>query len=221
MLQAIGQILPISVTVALSSVPIMAMILILLSPNQKRSGLPFLIGWVLGLAIVVVAFTLVAHALPASTARGTDVLAGIIEIILGIAVVALALISWRRSVDKPTQDMPRWLMAAGKLGPWSAFGVAFILNLRPKGILLSAATGLSLRDDSLSAAETAVVLGVYTLISASTVAVPIIATLVAPVVMGKRLVATRAWMTRNNRTVSIIILLLIGVVIIGNGLTRL
>ena len=47
MLDAIGHVLPIALAVAISSVPIMATILILLSPKRGRSALPFLIGWVL------------------------------------------------------------------------------------------------------------------------------------------------------------------------------
>ena len=58
---ALGHILPIAVAVALSSIPIMAAILILLSPNKRRSSLMFLIGFVLGLAVTVVAFTLLAQ----------------------------------------------------------------------------------------------------------------------------------------------------------------
>ena len=51
MLQAIGHILPIALAVAISSVPIMATILILLSPKRAQSAIPFLIGWVLGIAV--------------------------------------------------------------------------------------------------------------------------------------------------------------------------
>ena len=63
-MQAIGHILPFAVAVALSSVPIMATIFILLSPNRSRSSLPFLIGWVLGIAVVVTLCTLGAQAIP-------------------------------------------------------------------------------------------------------------------------------------------------------------
>ena len=54
MLSALGPLLPIAVAVAVSSVPIMATILILLSPKRNRSAIPFLIGWLVGMAAVVV-----------------------------------------------------------------------------------------------------------------------------------------------------------------------
>ena len=65
MLQAIGHILPIALAVAISSVPIMATIVILLSPKGPKTALPFLIGWVLGMAVIVTLCTLGAQFIPA------------------------------------------------------------------------------------------------------------------------------------------------------------
>ena len=54
MLSAFGTLLPIALAVAVSSVPITLTILILLSPKRNRLAIPFLIGWVVGMAVVVV-----------------------------------------------------------------------------------------------------------------------------------------------------------------------
>lgn len=215
---ALGHILPIAVAVALSSIPIMAAILILLSPNKRRSSLMFLIGFVLGLAVTVVAFTVLAQLTPPRRSQQTI---GISLIIIGSALVVFAIIVWRRGAGRPSTGIPKWLSAAESMGPWSAFGLAFILNLRPKAILLSAATGLSIRGDDLSVTEAAIVIGVYTIVSASTVAALIVASLVRPEKTDTQLVRMRTWITENNRIVTILILIMIGVVIIGNGLTRL
>ncbi len=220
MFDALGHILPISVAVALSSVPIMATILILLSPNRNRSALPFLIGWVLGVVVVVLAFTLLARGVPGSSAKRTDVTLAIAQLVIGVALIVFALIAWRRTIGRPSAGEPKWLRAVGSLGPWASFGLAFVLNLRAKALLLSAAAGLAMRGDDLAVGQTAIVLGVYTLISVSTVAVPIVATLLAPGKTEKWLVATRAWIAKNNRIVTILIMIMIGVVVIGNGLTR-
>jgi Sap, sulfolipid-1-addressing protein len=222
MWQALGQILPIAVAVALSSVPIMATILILLSPKRDQAAVPFLIGWILGLAVIVTIFAFTAQLLPLRSGRQPAVAAGIAQVIVGLALIAFALITWRRAAEKPTSDeIPKWLRAVGSLGRWSAFGVAFGLNLRPKALLLAAAVGLSIRGNTLDVATAAIVLGVYVVISATTVAIPIIATLLAPNKTERWLIATKDWMTRNNRLITILIMILIGVVIAGDGLTRL
>jgi hypothetical protein len=62
MLSALGELLPIAVAAAVSSVPIMATILILLSPKRSHPAIPFLVGWVLGMAAVVVVATVGASA---------------------------------------------------------------------------------------------------------------------------------------------------------------
>ncbi|WP_157962509.1 GAP family protein [Homoserinimonas sp. OAct 916] len=218
---ALGTIIPISLAVAISSTPIMAMLLILLSPNRNRSSLMFLIGWVLGLGIVVVAFTLFARTVGDPAPRKEQGLVGIALVVVGIATVVLGVVFWLRARGSTSSDMPKWLSAVGSLGPWSAFGLALVLNVRPKALLLSTAAGLSLRGGRLSPGETAIVVAVYVVIGASTVAVPIIATLISPERAEKWLIPTRDWITTNNRTISIVILTLVGIVIVASGLTRL
>ena len=220
--QAIGHLLPIALAMAISSVPIMATILILLSPKRSASAVPFLIGWVLGIAVVVTICTLGAQAVPAArSSRRPDTAIGIAEMLVGAALITGAVITWVRARRNPSTVMPKWLNAVGSFGPWPAFGVAFALNIRPKGLLLAIAAGLAIRGDGLSAGESAVAILVYTVISASTVAVPIIVTLAEPKRMEPRLVSAKDWITRNNGAITALIMLLIGVVIIGSGLGRL
>ncbi|MFF1878930.1 GAP family protein [Leifsonia sp. NPDC058230] len=217
----LGEILPIAVGVAFSSVPIMATILILLSPNGRRSSIAFMVGFVIGLAVVVLAFTLLAFLIPSAPPRRSQVAIGTVMIVIGLALVVLAIVVWRRSAGKPSADLPKWLSNVGKLRPWEAFGLALLLNVRPKAILLSAAAGLSIRAGGLSTAEGAIVIVVYTLLAASTVAFPIVSSLVSPEKTRADLVRARSWLTGNSRVVGVLILIIIGVVIIGHGMARL
>jgi NAD/NADP transhydrogenase beta subunit len=222
MAQAIGQLLPIALAIAISSVPIMATILILLSPRRGQSAVPFLIGWVLGIATVVSICTLVAQLIPtARSPRRPETVIGTAEILVGMGLVVIAIIAWRRARRNPSTAMPKWLNTVSSFGPWSAFGVAFALNVRPKGLLLAIAAGLALRADDLSLGESAIAIAIYTLVGCSTVAVPIIVTLAAPERMEPRLVSGKEWVSRNSGAITALILLVIGVVIIGTGLGRL
>ena len=222
MLQAIVHILPIAIAVALSSVPVLATIVILLSPKRTTSSVPFLIGWVLGIFLVVVLFTLTAQFLPAARSpRRPDTVIGTLEIIVGAAIIVLAIIEWFVARRHPSATMPSWLKAADKLGPWAAFGVALLLNVRPKALLLAIAAGLALRGDGLTPAESLIPIAVYTLVGASTVAAPIVLTLAAPERMAPRLVSMQDWVARNMKSVTAVILLLIGVAIIWTGVGRL
>jgi len=221
--QAVGHILPFAVALALSSVPIMATIFILLSPNRKRSALPFMIGWVVGLFVVVAGAALLAQAVPTSRSpRQPDTVVGWIEIVLGLALIALTLFTLRRSRRRSTEiSMPKWLRSAGEMGPWSALGLALVLNIRPKALLLAIAAGLTVRADADEPSEALVAVVVYTIVACSTVAVPIIGTLLAPAKMEPRLVSARSWLGRNGEALGSIIGIVIGVVIVGMGIARL
>lgn len=221
MLQAVGQLLPIAAAGAVSSVPITAMIMILLSERRSASAVPFLVGWILGLAAVVSLCALGARAVPVSRFGRQDTALGIAEIIVGAGLVAGAFIARRRAAPTAPGSLPKWLRGIGALGPLSAFGVALVLNVRPKAILLGLAGGLVLRGAGLPLGQAAVVIAVYTAIAASSVAVPIVMTLAAPARMEPRLVRAREWLGRNGPVVSAAVLAIVGIVAIGNGLTRL
>lgn len=46
--EAIGQLLPFAVGVAVSPMPIIAMILMLITPRVRVNGIVFVIGWIVG-----------------------------------------------------------------------------------------------------------------------------------------------------------------------------
>ena len=221
MWQAIGQLLPIAVAAAVSSVPITAMILVLLSPRRSESALPFLIGWVLGIAVVVSLCALGARTIPTSRGHQPDVALAIAEMLVGVALILVAVVSWRRARRQASTAMPRWLRTIGSLGGWASFGVAFALNLRPKGVLLALAAGLVLRGADLSLTDAMLAIAVYTIVAASTLAVPIVMTLAAPQRMEGRLINVRDWMADHHAVVSSSVLVVIGVVAVGSGLARL
>ncbi|MEU1971304.1 GAP family protein [Microbacterium sp. NPDC019599] len=225
-MQAIGYVVPLAVALAFSTLPILVALLILLSPNRSRSAIPFLIGWVLGMVLVVSLCTLGAQFVPASRfPRREDEVVGQIEIVLGAALILLGIFSlWRarrRAKAAASDAIPVWLRSAETLGPWSSFGLALVLNFRPKALLIAAAAGLTLRADVTSPTDMLVAIALYTVIGASTVAVPIIAMSASPERMEPRLINSRDWLTRNGEVITSIILLLIGAVVIGMGLGRL
>ncbi len=213
MLAAFGTLLPIALAVAVSSVPITLTILILLSPKRNRLAIPFLIGWVVGMAVVVVVSSIGANALPIRSIRTSQKAIGIAEIIVGAGLLVIAVFTWRRAAKGPAERPSRLLDSVDRLGPVTALGLAFVLNLRPKGLLLGVAAGLAIAGARLTGTDAVIVTLVYLALATSSVTVPIIATLVSPTRMQPRLVATRDWLDRNGGHITVVIL--------GDGLTRL
>jgi hypothetical protein len=221
MWQGLGGLLPIAVAVAISSVPITVTILILLSPNRNRAALPFLLGWVTGVVAVLILSLLGASALPEPRRRGADPVTAVLEILIGTGLIVLGVVNLRRSSRSEHTGLPRWLSAVDTFGALPTFGIAVLLDFRPKGLLLGIAAGLALHAAPVESGEAAVLIAIYTLIATSTVVVPITASLIAPRWMEPRLIAARDWLARNGRILTSSMAFMIGVVILGVGISSL
>ena len=73
----------------------------------------------------------------------------------------------------------------------------------------------------LNGTDAVIIIVVYLALASSTVTVPIIATLASPTRMQPRLVSARDWLDRNGGHITVVVLLMVGLVILGDGLTRL
>jgi len=240
-LGVIGQLLPIALAVALSTVPITATITILLSPKASGSALLFLIGWIAGLIIVTVAFSLGARAAPDDRPLGATPLLAWVEVIVGAGLVVVGVVSLvRRSTglratsaavvatraDAATggsaeaDARPRWLRVVETIKPIPALGLALAFNVRPKALLLAAAAGLVIGSSPIGLAQHTIALAIYVVLAGSSVIAPIVLWLVRPNAMRRPLRAAESWVIRNSSTVSVIVAVVVGTFVLGNGLTR-
>lgn len=220
MTQTIGDILPLALGVAISPVPIIAAILMLLSPRARVTSVGFLLGWVLGIVVAVTVFSLLSALIPTEDGDAPKPVAGTIQLILGALLLFLAVRNWRarpRPGDEPV--LPKWMAAIDRIGFFGALGLGLLLSaVNPKNLLLGAGAGVSIGSAALTAGETTVVIAVYTLIAASTVLVPVVAYLFAATRLRGPLDELRLWLTRENSLIMAVLLLVIGVVLIGKGI---
>ena len=214
-----GSLLAIAVAMALSTVPITVTLILLLSPRRRGSSLPFLAGWVLTLAVVPLAAAAGVLAAPLSRRERAQV-AATTEIVIGAALVIGAILTWRRARTQVPTSGGR-LEALGSYGPAASFGIAFLMGLRPKALLLGIAAGLSLGAQSATSSRNGLALAVYVACSASTVAIPIVGTLVAPHSMEPRLVTWRGWLGRNGLTITAWVMVAIGLALVAVGWAQL
>jgi hypothetical protein len=216
----IGAILPLAIGIAISPIPIIAAILMLLSPKAKGTSIGFLLGWIVGILVAVTVFTLLSSVLPDGDSDDSKPIQGIIQIVLGAALLSLALRQWR-SRPKPGMNavLPKWMSAIDTMTAGKGFGLGFLLAaVNPKNLLLGASAGVTIGSAGLTAGSTALAIGLFTLIAAASVAIPVIAYLVASRRMAGPLESLRGWLVHNNATVMAVVLLVIGFVLIGKGI---
>jgi threonine/homoserine/homoserine lactone efflux protein len=217
---AIGEILPLALGIAISPIPIIAAILMLLSPKARVTSVGFLLGWVLGIVIAVTVFTLLSSVLPEDDPDASKPIQGTVQLILGLLLLWLALSQWRkRPKDGQEPVMPKWMQAIDKVTFPVALGLGFLLSaVNPKNLLMAVGAGLAIGESGLPTGETVVVIVVFTLLAASTVLVPVVGYLLAADRLRGTLDALRGWLAHNNAIIMAVLLLVIGVSMLGKGI---
>lgn len=217
---AIGDILPLALGVAISPIPIIAAILMLLTPKAGSTATSFTAGWILGIAVAYGVIVTIASVVGLETDTDGNAVTATIKIILGVALLGLAIKQWKgRPAPGAEPTMPAWLAAIDKVTPVKALGLGFALAaVNPKNLLMIVGAAVAVANLGVSGATMTVAGIVFTVIAASTVAVPVIAYFVAREKATAWLNELKAWLTANNATVMATLLLVIGVVMIGKGI---
>ncbi len=217
---ALGTILPQAIGVAISPVPIIAVILMLFSRRARSNGPAFVLGWVLALAVVG-SIVLVLANLGKISAGGTpSTLAYVLKLLLGLLFLFLAVRQWRsRPKAGEELQMPKWMATIDTFTAGKAFGLAALLaGVNPKNLALTLAAALSIAQAGLSGAAPWIALLIFILLASLTVAGPVLYYLFAGQSAEKTLTTWKAWLVANNTTVMFILLLVLGVALIGEGL---
>lgn len=216
----IGEILPSALGIAISPIPIIAAILMLLSPKARGTSVGFMVGWVVGIVVAVVVFTLLSALIPAADPSASKPIAGVIKILVGLGLLVLAWGQWRKRPHAgQTLAPPKWMSAIDTMKPAAALGLGFVLAaLNPKNLLMAVAGGLAIGASGLEVWQQTVAIVIFVLIGASSVVIPVVAYLVAAKRMAGPLDALRGWLLANNATIMTVLFLVIGVVVIGKGI---
>jgi threonine/homoserine/homoserine lactone efflux protein len=216
----IGNLLPLALGVAISPIPIIAIILMLLTPNAGGTSLGFLVGWVVGVVGATVVFTVLAATIGlGSSDSGPSTSASWVKIALGVLLLGLAARQWQGR-PKPGQEatLPKWMAAIDTFTSGKAAGLGFLLSaVNPKNLIMCAGAGTIIGGSAIAGGQQAVAIAVFSVIAVSTVAVPVIGYAVARERMRRPLDELHVWLQEHNAAVMSVLLLVIGVVLIGKG----
>jgi threonine/homoserine/homoserine lactone efflux protein len=220
--QAIGDLLPSAVGVALSPVPIIAVILMLGTPRARATGLAFAFGWILGLVVVSVIVVLLASGADDADS-GTSTVVDVIKLVFGALFLLLALKQWRSRPQPGTEpSMPAWMATIDSFSaPKSLLLGAALSGANPKNLALTLAAAASIAQVGLDGGGTAVAIAVFVVIGSLTVAGPVLFFVAAPRRAAGPLAATKDFMAAHNAVIMMVVLLVLGAKLIGNGIAGL
>jgi threonine/homoserine/homoserine lactone efflux protein len=215
--QAIGDLLPSAVGVALSPIPIIAVILMLATPKARSNGLAFAAGWIIGLLVVMLVVLIVASGASSSDAKSDS--SDWLKIALGVVFVAMARRQWKKRPAKGEEaEMPKWMATIDRFtaGKSVVLGAA-LSGVNPKNLALTLAAAASIAQVGLSGGQTTIAVVIFIVIASLTVAGPVVFYLIAPTRAAGSLAGIKEFMSDHNAAIMMAVLLVLGAKLIGNG----
>lgn len=216
---AIGDLLPSAIGVALSPMPIIAVILILGTPAARRNGPAFAVGWVLGLIVVSVIVLAVAGGAD-DPDGGTSTAVDWGKVVIGLLFFVLAAGQWKKRPKAGEEPvMPAWMATMDTITPGKSFLMGAALSgANPKNLALTLAAAATIAQADLSSGDSAMAVAVFVVLGSVTVAGPVILYVFAAGKASGPLASIKEFMSDHNAVIMMVVLLVLGAKLFGAGL---
>jgi threonine/homoserine/homoserine lactone efflux protein len=212
--------LSLAVGVALSPIPIIAVILMLVTPRARANGPAFVVGWLIGLAVVGTIVLLIASPSDANDNGEPATWVDVLKLVLGALLVLIALKQWRsRPHEGEEAPAPKWMGAIERFTPAKSLGAGVVLaGANPKNLLLSIGAAAAIAQTGISGGEQAVAYAVFAVIGTLGVAAPVAIYFVLGDRSGPILERLKDWMASNNAVIMAVLCLVIGAKLVGDAI---
>ncbi|WP_242907004.1 GAP family protein [Actinomadura terrae] len=212
--EVIRAVLPLTLGVLVSPIPIIAIVALLLTPRARDAALGFLAGWTAGIVAATTVLLVIANVIGMNSDTGepkTSV--SVIVLLLGILVLTIAVRQWTGRHEDTHRNRLEGVT------PVRAVQQGLLLSiLNPTNLLMFVAAAIAVSQGLLSVGGEVVAVAVFSLVAACGVAVPVVVYLVDAARWRPRLDALGAWLEPNRATVVSVLLLVIGVVLLAKGI---
>jgi threonine/homoserine/homoserine lactone efflux protein len=217
--QTIGNLLPFALGVALSPIPIVAVVVMLGTPKGRTNGPAFAVGWVIGLtAVSIVVLVVAGGAATRDSTTATTVQWG--NLLLGVQLLVLAGRKWRgRPRDGEAAELPGWMEAVDSFSAGRSFGMGLLLSaVNPKNLALTAAAAAAVAQSGMDAVGETEAVIVFVVLGSATVVGLVVLYLVGGERAAGTLDSVKSFMVAHNDAIMFVILLLFGAKLVGDGL---
>lgn len=210
--------------VALNPFPIIAVILVLASPDAQRKGSALLVGWIFGVLGMVGVLVLIANLgglgpNEASTPQWLSIL----KLAIGMGLVVLAVWKWMgRPRAGEEAKLPGWLASLPERSPGqlARFG-AILAGLNPKNLMFNLVAAASIASSGASAVGEIGLWVVYVVAASFMLLLPVGAYVLAPAWTSVRLEVVRKWLVQHNSVILAGVLVVIGAVLVTGAVAEL
>ncbi|MFF7442716.1 GAP family protein [Streptomyces sp. NPDC008122] len=219
--EAIGSMLASAVGIAISPLPLIAVILMLATPKGRANGIAFTAGWVVGLAAVVTVVVVAGSGMTTGGEKPTW--AYWLKLALGVVFVLMALKQWR---DRPREgheaEPPKWMRAIDRFTAGKAAGLAVVLvAANPKNLVLAVGGAVSIATSDASAGGKTVAAVLMVLIGSLCTLLPLGVYLLGGDRSTRVLGGWKQWMSVHNAAIMTTVLAVLGAKYVGDALAGL
>jgi threonine/homoserine/homoserine lactone efflux protein len=217
---AVGDVLGLAAGVAVSPLPIVAIILMLVTPRGRANGTLFAVGWLAGLALLGTAVLLLADPADPTTDGEPAAWTGWLKLLLGVLALLAAARQWRsRPAEGVEPEMPKWMAGLDRLRPGGALGLGALLSaVNPKNGGLTIAAAASIAAAGLAAGQQGAALAIFVVVGSLGVLAPLVLYLTA----GERAAGTldgwKTWAGAHNAAIMAVLFLVFGFKLVGDGI---
>ena len=212
----LGALIPLGLVIALSPITVIPAVLVLQAPRPRPSGVAFLAGWVLGLAALT-ALSVAASGLLGGLHKSPPTWASWLRVILGAALILFGIYRWLTR-HRHTES-PAWMRSFATITPArAAITGAVLVVIRPDVLLICVPAGLAIGGSGKDVVDDWIAAAFFVAIAASTVAIPVLAYAAAGHRLDDAMARLKDWMDKNNAALMAAILVVIGLMVLYNGI---
>ena len=216
--EALGDALPIAMGIAASPWPIIALMILLMTPKSVSNSYAFLLGWFIGL-IGVGVIVLQIPGLSGDSGEPSQLM-GWIRLSLGAIFLIFSLLLLKDMVyNKNRPDIPKWIEKVDSYGFIQALVIGFILSgLNFKNASMVATGAASIGGSGITYQQELIVLLLFCLISSLGVLLPhtifVLFRKNAEVIYGK----IKFWLLKNRVLILLLVLVIFGGISLYKGI---
>ncbi|WP_161893747.1 GAP family protein [Gordonia spumicola] len=211
----IVDVLPAAVGVATSPVLLIAVVLVLLSERARPASIAFAAGSVGTIATITGAAAVLGGA--ADPDASSPMFMYWVKLLGGAVLVVFGIRRWRGRHESTEQ--PAWMASLAHTTPAKALLAGIVVTAaNPKHLVFFVAAGVGIGAAGLGAARESLGVAVFVLLAGSSMLLLVFGCLIAPAWAAPRLVAVRTWLEHHTAALIAVILIVLGVILVGQGL---
>ncbi len=208
--------IPLALVISLSPLSVIPAVLVLDAPRPRATSLAFLGGWVLGLCALTALFIAGSGGL-GGMHKAPPTWASWLRVVLGSALIVFGV--WRWLTRHGSTEAPRWMRSFSTLTPVRAgITAAVLVVVRLEVLVMCLAAGVSIGTSDLGVAGKWISAAIFVAVSASSVAIPILAYAAAGDRLDDALGRLKKLMQENHAALLAVILVLIGLMVLYKGI---